>query len=209
MGTYTANYNWFMPSVGEQGWGELVNNNFTTIDTTMSGLNTRVGTLETEADAIEARVAKLETGDFDTIKAKRIGVVSTTGYSWSEIVGIVSTSYSMGMSSASGSKNVPLPPTGLTGYDTFVNTTCTYTITVARGDNTGTTTGTLTVTDCVSGKTYTTTTSASRNGSNSVTLVAPVLCSMNLALTSSNTWSYSNSQSITVTRNNSYYVVGR
>ena len=33
MGTYTTNKNLFMPTVGEQGWGELVNNNFSTIDT--------------------------------------------------------------------------------------------------------------------------------------------------------------------------------
>lgn len=33
MGTYTTNKNLFMPSVGETGWGELVNGNFTTIDT--------------------------------------------------------------------------------------------------------------------------------------------------------------------------------
>ena len=33
MGTYTTNKNLFMPSVGETGWGELVNNNFSTIDT--------------------------------------------------------------------------------------------------------------------------------------------------------------------------------
>ena len=32
MGTYTTNKNLFMPTVGEQGWGELVNNNFSTID---------------------------------------------------------------------------------------------------------------------------------------------------------------------------------
>ena len=60
MGTYTTNYQLFMPTVGEQGWGELVNGNFTTIDTTMAGLNTRVGTLETEADVIEGRVTALE-----------------------------------------------------------------------------------------------------------------------------------------------------
>ena len=33
MGTYTTNKNLFMPTVGEQGWGELVNGNFSTIDT--------------------------------------------------------------------------------------------------------------------------------------------------------------------------------
>ena len=33
MGTYTTNKDLFMPSIGEQGWGELVNGNFETIDT--------------------------------------------------------------------------------------------------------------------------------------------------------------------------------
>ena len=33
MGTYTTNKELFMPSVGEQGWGDLVNGNFSTIDT--------------------------------------------------------------------------------------------------------------------------------------------------------------------------------
>ena len=32
MGTYTTNKNLFMPTIGEQGWGELVNGNFETID---------------------------------------------------------------------------------------------------------------------------------------------------------------------------------
>ena len=32
MGTYTTNKNLFMPTVGEQGWGTLVNSNFETID---------------------------------------------------------------------------------------------------------------------------------------------------------------------------------
>ena len=39
MGTYTTNYNLFMPTVGETGWGELVNNNFSIIDTTMKGFD--------------------------------------------------------------------------------------------------------------------------------------------------------------------------
>ena len=46
MGTYTTNYNLFMPTVGETGWGDLVNGNFATIDTTMKGLDTRIETLE-------------------------------------------------------------------------------------------------------------------------------------------------------------------
>ena len=32
MGTYTANKNLYMPSVGEQGWGDLMNTNLSTID---------------------------------------------------------------------------------------------------------------------------------------------------------------------------------
>ena len=48
MGTYTTNYNLFMPTVGESGWGELVNGNFATIDTTMKGLDTRITNCESQ-----------------------------------------------------------------------------------------------------------------------------------------------------------------
>ena len=105
MGTYTANYNLFLPTIGEQGWGELVNGNFTTIDATMSGLNTRmgtaetnitslttrmgtaettitsnksrIGTLETETAAVEARVTTLEAGEFESVIVGNIS--ATTG----------------------------------------------------------------------------------------------------------------------------------
>ena len=60
MGTYTTNYNLFLPSIGEQGWGDLVNGNFSTIDATMKGLNTRVGTLETETNSVKNRVTTVE-----------------------------------------------------------------------------------------------------------------------------------------------------
>ena len=50
MGTYTTNYNLFMPTVGETGWGTLVNGNFTTIDTTMKGLDTRITAIENEVN---------------------------------------------------------------------------------------------------------------------------------------------------------------
>ena len=46
MGTYTTNYQLYMPSIGEQGWGDLVNGNFTTIDMIMKGLDTRIDALE-------------------------------------------------------------------------------------------------------------------------------------------------------------------
>ena len=67
MGTYTINYNLFMPTVGEQGWGELVNGNFTTIDTTMKGLSNSIGNLEADMDAVEERVTVLEAGEFENI----------------------------------------------------------------------------------------------------------------------------------------------
>ena len=67
MGTYTTNYQMYMPSIGEQGWGELVNNNFSTIDTTIKGLSNNIGTLETEINAVEERVTVLEAGNFETV----------------------------------------------------------------------------------------------------------------------------------------------
>ena len=50
MGTYTANYNLFMPTVGETGWGTLVNTNFSTIDTAMKSLSNRVTAVENEVN---------------------------------------------------------------------------------------------------------------------------------------------------------------
>ena len=50
MGTYTANYNLYMPTVGEQGWGDLMNGNLTTIDTTMKSLSNRITAVENEVN---------------------------------------------------------------------------------------------------------------------------------------------------------------
>ena len=77
MGTYTTNYNLFMPSVGEQGWGTLVNGNFTTIDTTMKGLSNRIGTLETEADAVENTINGLDSR-IKTLEGEVNGALSCT-----------------------------------------------------------------------------------------------------------------------------------
>ena len=52
MGTYTTNYQLYTPTVGETGWGTLVNGNFTTIDTTMKGLDTRLTAVENEVDGV-------------------------------------------------------------------------------------------------------------------------------------------------------------
>ena len=50
MGTYTTNYQLYMPTIGETGWGTLVNANFSTIDTTMKGLNNRITAVENEVN---------------------------------------------------------------------------------------------------------------------------------------------------------------
>lgn len=50
MGTYTANYQLYMPSVGETGWGTLINGNYQTIDTTMKGLSNRITAVENEVN---------------------------------------------------------------------------------------------------------------------------------------------------------------
>ena len=68
MGTYTTNYNLFMPTVGEQGWGELVNENFTTIDTTMAGLNTRLTAVENEVN-----------GNLNCTSVTTSGTITSTG----------------------------------------------------------------------------------------------------------------------------------
>ena len=50
MGTYTTNYQLYMPTVGETGWGTLINGNFTTIDSTMKGLSNRITAVENEVN---------------------------------------------------------------------------------------------------------------------------------------------------------------
>ena len=75
MGTYTTNYNLFMPSVGEQGWGDLVNGNFSTIDTAMKALDTRMGTAETNITSLTTRMGTAETTI--TSNKSRIGTLET------------------------------------------------------------------------------------------------------------------------------------
>ena len=50
MGIYTTNYQLYTPTVGETGWGTLVNGNFTTIDTTMKSLSNRITAVENEVN---------------------------------------------------------------------------------------------------------------------------------------------------------------
>ena len=50
MGTYTTNYQLYMPTVGETGWGTLINGNYQTIDSTMKGLSNRITAVENEVN---------------------------------------------------------------------------------------------------------------------------------------------------------------
>ena len=78
MGTYTTNYNLFLPTIGEQGWGDLVNGNFATIDTTMKSLSNNIGTLDTDINAIEERVTVLETGEFESASIENLNCTSVS-----------------------------------------------------------------------------------------------------------------------------------
>ena len=60
MGSYTPNYNLYIPSVGEQGWGDLVSNNFETLDTNLNDLQTQITTnlnnLQDQINAIDTNI---------------------------------------------------------------------------------------------------------------------------------------------------------
>ena len=56
MGTYTPNYNLYMPSIGEQGWGELVSNNFEILDTNLNDLQNHIDTIDTQIDTINTNI---------------------------------------------------------------------------------------------------------------------------------------------------------
>lgn len=84
MGTYTANYNLFMPTVGEQGWGDLVNGNFSAIDITMKSLSNSIGILETETDAMKEKVDAIELNNDGTVNvgsATQLNKIVTVGVS--------------------------------------------------------------------------------------------------------------------------------
>ena len=126
MGTYTTNYNLFMPSVGEQGWGELVNENFTTIDTTMDGLNTRLTSVETYGSRITAIENEVNgnlsctsiTTNSITVNGSKISIPTTLSYGNTITVTVNTSGGSASGGSASGQSGSgtficsPFPLTG-------------------------------------------------------------------------------------------------
>ena len=75
MGTYTTNYQLYMPTVGEQGWGTLVNGNFETIDTTIAGLSTRLTAVENEVNGALSCTSVTTSGEI----TGNGGIAGTTG----------------------------------------------------------------------------------------------------------------------------------
>ena len=65
MGSYTPNYNLYMPSIGEQGWGNLVSNNFEILDTNLTNLQTQITTnlnnLQDQIDVIDTQINTINT----------------------------------------------------------------------------------------------------------------------------------------------------
>ena len=132
MGTYTTNYQLYMPTIGEQGWGDLVNGNFITIDTTMKGLDTRIGALEPLSDIhvdenrnVTFPGSVTATGGFNLGTIGKIttetGVISGVYLSYENTLGSVS-------GSGTTSKSVTL---NYTYKANPINNDVTFTITVA------------------------------------------------------------------------------
>ena len=75
MGTYTTNYQLYMPTIGETGWGTLINGNYQTIDTTMKGLSNRIAAVENEVNGVLSCTSVTTSGK---VMANG-GITSTTG----------------------------------------------------------------------------------------------------------------------------------
>lgn len=75
MGTYTTNYQLYIPTVGETGWGTLVNGNFTTIDSTMKSLSNRITAVENEVNGALSCTSVTTSGKVTA----NGGITSTTG----------------------------------------------------------------------------------------------------------------------------------
>ena len=86
MGTYTTNYNLFMPTIGEQGWGDLVNGNFTTIDNTMKGLSNQISTNANNISSLTTKTNSLQT----SVNNLSASIPTTISYSGTFTIAMVS-----------------------------------------------------------------------------------------------------------------------
>ena len=83
MGTYTPNYNLYMPSIGEQGWGELVSNNFEILDTNLKDLQEQINTINENLTTLNLATSSgtrvLSIGSPPTINYSNFGKYASYG----------------------------------------------------------------------------------------------------------------------------------
>ena len=77
MGTYTANKNLYMPSVGEQGWGDLMNTNLSTIDNFLKPITESGGTYTFTGN----HVGNQSGGSISATSISNSGTLTNTGTS--------------------------------------------------------------------------------------------------------------------------------
>ena len=142
MGTYTTNKNLFMPTVGETGWGALVNENFSTIDTFLKPITESDGTY-TFTGNLMGNVTGDVTGNLNGIITKNATVVTSEPYGYNNIILGSIPSFN------SASKTVTIsaiPATATTPWGTYTITRPSFTITYTATYIAGAGTETVTIT---------------------------------------------------------------
>ena len=81
MGTYTTNKNLYMPTVGEQGWGTLVNNNFSTIDNFLKPIAVSGSTYTFTGNLTGNHVGNQSGGSISATSISNSGTLTQTGTS--------------------------------------------------------------------------------------------------------------------------------
>ena len=81
MGTYTANKNLYMPTVGEQGWGTLMNGNLETIDNFLKPITESDGTYTFTGNLTGNHVGNQSGGTISATSITNSGILTQTGTS--------------------------------------------------------------------------------------------------------------------------------
>ena len=79
MGSYTANYQLYMAAAAEQGWGDLVNGNFETIDSILKTVSNTATSAKTAAENADSKAeAAAKTAEWSQISGKPTYVMGLT-----------------------------------------------------------------------------------------------------------------------------------
>ena len=79
MGSYTANYQLYMATAAEQGWGDLVAENFETIDTILKTVSDTATSAKTAAENADSKAeAAAKTAEWSQISGKPTYVMGLT-----------------------------------------------------------------------------------------------------------------------------------